>query len=341
MQKLEETSTKSGVTIAILSYSLCSSTLLLANKLALEHLPLPSVVSFIQILSSAVFILVIKFFGVQVDELEWDKVKAYALYIVAFVTCIYANMQALRHSNVETVIVFRACSPMAVSLIEYLFMGRTWPTLRSSISLATVACGALIYCMSDSQFAMNGWSAYTWVVIYFVLITFEMTYGKKLTSAVKMDSVWGPVLYCNLLAALPMFLLGYFNGDFVGVSEKLGAVSTSGVLILLFSCVAGTLIGYTGWLCRGMVSATTYTLVGVVNKFLTVLLNVMLWDKHSSPLGLFAVCMCLLSGTFYEQAPRRDDIKHQEPVIAMSLASDISDREEDDKSPMLRKKEVV
>ena len=60
-----------------------------------------------------------------------------------------------------------------------------------------------------------------------------------------------------------------------------------------------------------MVSATTYTLVGVVNKFLTVLLNVVLWDKHSSPVGLFAVCLCLLAGMFYEQAPRREDVRKQ------------------------------
>jgi hypothetical protein len=64
---------------------------------------------------------------------------------------------------------------------------------------------------------------------------------------------------------------------------------------------------YTGWLCRGMVSATTYTLVGVVNKFLTVLLNVVIWDKHSSPLGIVAVCICLTAGMFYQQAPMRQD----------------------------------
>jgi hypothetical protein len=61
-----------------------------------------------------------------------------------------------------------------------------------------------------------------------------------------------------------------------------------------------------------MVSATTYTLVGVVNKFLTVLLNVFLWDKHSSPTGLCAVCLCLLAGTFYQQAPRRDEARKQQ-----------------------------
>lgn len=62
---------------------------------------------------------------------------------------------------------------------------------------------------------------------------------------------------------------------------------------------------YTSWLCRGMVSATTFTLVGVVNKFLTLLLNVVVWEKHSTPLGMIAVSVCLLAGTFYQQAPRR------------------------------------
>jgi drug/metabolite transporter (DMT)-like permease len=170
-------------------------------------------------------------------------VKAYSMYVVAFVAAIYANMQALSHSNVETVIVFRACSPLAVTVVEYFFMDRSWPSIRSSISLLTVALGALLYCLSDSQLAMNGIGAYSWVLIYFVLITFEMTYGKKLTSSVKMDSVWGPVLYCNLLAALPMFLLGYINGDYENISEKLEEMPANGVMILLFSCITGTLIG--------------------------------------------------------------------------------------------------
>jgi hypothetical protein len=45
-------------------------------------------------------------------------------------------------------------------------------------------------------------------------------------------------------------------------------------------------------MCRGMVSATTYTLVGVVNKFLTVLLNVVLWDKHST--GRCHICITII-----------------------------------------------
>mmetsp|Transcript_24300 Transcript_24300/g.40564 ORF Transcript_24300/g.40564 Transcript_24300/m.40564 type:complete len:332 (-) Transcript_24300:338-1333(-) len=327
MQRLEDTSTPVAIGIAILSYSVCSSTLLLANKMTMAYLPIPSVVSCIQIVSSCVFILLYKLMGGQVDAIEWPKVKAYAMYIVAFVAAIYANMQALNHSNVETVIVFRACSPIAVTVVEYLFMDRAWPSLRSTFSLVIVATGAVFYCMSDSQFAMNGFSSYSWVITYFFLITFEMTYGKKLTSSVKMESVWGPVLYCNLLAALPMFMIGYCNGDYENIHEKLMEVPANGMMLLAFSCVAGTLIGYTGWLCRGMVSATTYTLVGVVNKFLTVLLNVILWDKHSTPTGLFAVCVCLLAGTLYQQAPRRDEARkalQAEQAAAADLESSMT-----------------
>ncbi|CAK9249577.1 unnamed protein product, partial [Sphagnum jensenii] len=187
---------------------------------------------FIQIVFSAVIVLAIKFFGVQVDDFDYEKMKAYSVYIVAFVGSIYANMQALSHSNVETVIVFRACSPIAVTVIEYFFMDRAWPTLRSTFSLGLVAVGALIYCISDSQFAMDGVAAYSWVLVYFFLIVFEMTYGKKLTSTVKMESVWGPVLYCNTLAALPMFLLGYIRNDYENIAEKLLAVPLDGMALL-------------------------------------------------------------------------------------------------------------
>lgn len=72
-----------------------------------------------------------------------------------------------------------------------------------------------------------------------------------------------------------MFLIGYTKGDYHDICTKLLALSPDGMMVIAFSCITGTLIGYSGWLCRGMVSATSFTLVGVVNKFLTILLNVM------------------------------------------------------------------
>ena len=218
--------------------------MLLANKVAINYIPLPSVISFIQIVASCFIIFGLKLFGVQVDSLEWAKVKPYALYIGCFVGSIYTNMIALYYSNVETVIVFRACSPIAVTIIEYLFMDRAMISLRSAVSLSIVAVGAVAYCLSESQLSLDGPASLFWSFIYLILITIEMTYGKKLTSTVKMETVWGPVLYCNVLAALPMFLLGYVNGDYATAWPQLQALDFNALLVLGFSCITGTLIGY-------------------------------------------------------------------------------------------------
>ncbi|MBA0700849.1 hypothetical protein Goari_026795, partial [Gossypium aridum] len=42
---------------------------------------------------------------------------------------------------------------------------------------------------------------------------------------------------------------------------------------------------------RKAIFATTFTVTGVVNKFLIVLINVLIWDKHATLIGL----VCLLS----------------------------------------------
>lgn len=57
--------------------------------------------------------------------------------------------------------------------------------------------------------------------------------------------------------------------------------------------------------CRSLVSATCYTVLGVANKMVTVLVNLMLWDRHASPAGIISLLVCLLGAALYKQAPMR------------------------------------
>ena len=50
---------------------------------------------------------------------------------------------------------------------------------------------------------------------------------------------------------------------------------------LLASCVVGLAISFTGWYCRSQVTATCYTVLGVANKMVTVLINLLIWDEHA------------------------------------------------------------
>lgn len=45
-------------------------------------------------------------------------------------------------------------------------------------------------------------------------------------------------------------------------------------------------ISFAGFKCQQVITATGYTVVGVMNKMLTVLINVLIWDKHASAVGI-------------------------------------------------------
>jgi GDP-mannose transporter len=61
-----------------------------------------------------------------------------------------------------------------------------------------------------------------------------------------------------------------------------------------------------------MISATSFSLVGNLCKVITILANIMIWDKHAGIEGTAALLLCLAAGGFYQQAPLRS----QKPAIA-------------------------
>ena len=89
------------------------------------------------------------------------------------------------------------------------------------------------------------------------------------------------------------------------------------ITALSISCAAGVAMSYFAFLCRAAVSATSFTVVGNVCKILTVLINISIWDKHASPLGLTALLVCLAAAATYQQCansrPHRPSHTHEAP----------------------------
>jgi len=287
------------------AYMLCSSVMLIANKLTIHHIPTPSCVFAFQLAASVGFILSLRALSwLSVDRFTLSRVKTFLPYIGAFTLSVYCNGKALEHSNVETVIVFRSCTPMFVSVIDWLLLGRELPSRRSVASLACVAAGATGYVFADSEFKFRGFRAYGWVTLYTAAIVFEMTYGKQILGKVDFQTpVWGAVLYTNALGLLPMLAIAIFSGEASRLTEL--EVTDAAALWLLMSSMVGVGIGWSGWNCRNVLSAAAYTLVGVTCKLLTVLLSVTLLDKHASPAGICSLSVCLGAGMAYQQAPLR------------------------------------
>ena len=311
---LANLSSNAQVVFAVLSYSFCSGSLVLVNKLILHHLPYPSLVITFQLWAALIFIQVADAFHIiDVDPIKWKNVKPYLAYTVAFSLGVFCNMKSLSMSNVETVIVFRALSPLIVSVADALFLGREWPSARSWGALSVIAFGAYGYAMTDEQFKTQGIIAYFWPTLYLFVISFEMAYGKKIISGVDLKTRSGPVLCTNMLGWPPCLLFAWMGGEYGRfyndavdrVVKDEPILSTAAIILSLLGCVVGTGIGYSGWYCRDKVSAASYTLIGVMNKCLTVLVNLIIWDNHASTEGILSLALCLVGGVFYRQAPMK------------------------------------
>lgn len=291
--------------MSIILYSICSGSLLLMNKVVLLLIPSPSLVISIQ---CTVVVLSIGgcrllFNGPSISPITRPVVSAYALYSVLFVLGIYSNMRSLQVSNVDTVIVFRSAVPLLVAAGDWLWMGRQKPSLRSLASMLAVIAGCSAFVAVDAEFSVRGWAAYGWVSFYLLCIASEMLLGKAITSTHEV-TLGTSVLITNSLAIVPFLLIGASTGELQrGCDSRYFTLEACTALAI--SCALSAGIGFSSWWCRSLTSATTFTVIGTLNKFLTVLLNIALWSKHASPLGTGFLLMCLAGGAFYQQAPLR------------------------------------
>mmetsp|Transcript_20041 Transcript_20041/g.30378 ORF Transcript_20041/g.30378 Transcript_20041/m.30378 type:complete len:369 (+) Transcript_20041:173-1279(+) len=314
---------RTEVILSILAYSICSGSLVLINKLILHSLPYPSIVISVQLFATVVFVITSSYAGfIECDPIKWKFVAPYLAYTVAFSVGVYCNMKSLQYSNVETVIIFRALAPCIVALLDAFFLGREYPSKRSWAGLSLIVLGAYSYAITDSQFEEQGMSAYFWPTLYCFVISFEMAYGKKIIRSVDLKTKSGPVLYTNILSFTPMLLFAHMGNEYQRFWGDLwlrddGKLPSGSITLLLFGCIIGTAIGYSSWWCRDKVSATSFTLIGVMNKCLTVLLNLLIWDNHASTLGILSLFLCLVGGSVYRQAPMRSNTSRQDlsPLI--------------------------
>lgn len=135
-----------SVATAVIFYCLCSGSMLLVNKLAVSHIPSPALVTLCQFASASVVVYMGKLTKlIEVDDFEWSKMKYFLIYVVLFTIGTWTNMKVLSMANVETVIVFRSCTPLAVCFFDYFFYERALPGLRSAFSLLMITFGAFCY----------------------------------------------------------------------------------------------------------------------------------------------------------------------------------------------------
>ncbi|RYR55149.1 hypothetical protein Ahy_A06g030395 isoform A [Arachis hypogaea] len=194
-------------------------------------------------------------------------------------------------------------TPLLVALADTVFRHQPCPSKLTFFSLVVILAGAVGYVSTDSAFTLT---AYSWAFAYLVTITTEMVYIKHMVMNLGLNT-WGFVLYNNLLSLMIAPLFWFLTGENFEVFDALKSGSgslfdPSALAAVGLSCVFGLAISFFGFAARKAVSATAFTVTGVVNKFLTVAINVLIWDKHASPFGLLCLLFTIVGGVLYQQS---------------------------------------
>ncbi|CAN1120189.1 GDP-fucose transporter 1 [Linum perenne] len=287
----------------VIGYALCSSLLAVINKYAITKFNYPGLLTSLQYLTSALGVWVLGKLGFLChDAFTINTAKKFLPAAFVFYLAIFTNTNLLRHANVDTFIVFRSLTPLLVAIADTLFRKQPVPSRLTFLSLFVILGGAVGYVATDSAFTLT---AYSWALAYLVTITSEMVYIKHIVSNIGLNT-WGLVLYNNLLSLLisPVFLV--LTGEHTEVFDALANggnwFKVDAFSAVALSCVFGVLISFFGFAARKAISATAFTVTGVVNKFLTVVINVMIWDKHATPFGLLCLLFTLCGGVLYQQS---------------------------------------
>jgi len=89
------------------------------------------------------------------------------------------------------VIVFRSCAPLCVSVMDYIFYRRAFPSRRSMLAMGLILVGTVIYVAVDKDLSSpSAAKAYLWVCVWFFLLIFQLTYAKTLVSGLGLNSIW-------------------------------------------------------------------------------------------------------------------------------------------------------
>ncbi|KAG5617899.1 hypothetical protein H5410_017723 [Solanum commersonii] len=284
-------------------YCLSASLLSIINKWAVMKFPYPGALTALQYFTSAAGVLMCGWLKVlEHDKLDLKTMWRFLPASIIFYLSLFTNSELLLHANVDTFIVFRSAVPIFVAIGETLYLHQPWPAIKTWASLGTIFAGSVLYVTTDYQFTLT---AYSWAVAYLVSMSIDFVYIKHVVMTIGLNT-WGLVLYNNLealmLFPIELLIMGELKKIKHEIQDESDWYSFQVVLPVALSCLFGLAISFFGFSCRRTISATGFTVLGIVNKLLTVVINLIIWDKHSTLVGTVGLLICMLGGVMYQQS---------------------------------------
>ena len=296
----------------VVLYFMSSSSLLVLNKVAIKAIPNASLLLFTQLGSTVVIVAAPAFAGkARVNfKPEGKVVRAYSTVAMVFLATIYSNFQVIHSIGINPFIVLRCSTPLIVSVLDWAFMGRTLPDWKSTLALCGILSSGSMYArlkVADPDFGTNGSgdaeSGLWWSAIWLVSFLLDMVYIKYVVEAYPCSGS-ERTLYQNFLALPILVVLLNVGVEKYNMVEAVNAPKSAWIAVVM-TCFAGAALSFTGMSLRTEFSATLFTVLGIVCKMASTLLNEIFVEPERDLARLSCIAAVIISSSFYKQAPLR------------------------------------
>ncbi|XP_026389338.1 GDP-mannose transporter GONST1-like [Papaver somniferum] len=294
-----------------LAYCISSCSMILINKYVLSSYDFNAGISLMlyQNLVSVVIVSTLSFFGlISTEPLTWKLVRVWLPVNFIFVGMLITSLFSLKYINVAMVTVLKNVTNVITALGEmYLFKkshdSRVWAALFLMI-ISAVSGG-----VTDISFHAVG---YTWQILNcFLTASYSLTLRrvmdtvKQVTKSGNLNEFTMVLLNNTLSLPLGLLLIFLFNEVDYLFDTPLLRMPTFW-LVMTSSGFLGLAISFTSMWFLHQTGATTYSLVGSLNKIPLSVAGILLFHVPTSFQNFTSILFGLLAGVFFARAKMRE-----------------------------------
>ncbi|KAL6223185.1 hypothetical protein ACLB2K_006574 [Fragaria x ananassa] len=294
-----------------LAYCISSCSMILVNKFVLSSYDFNAGIS-LMLYQNFISVIIVSTLSllrvISTEPLTWRLVKVWLPVNVIFVGMLITSMFSLKYINVAMVTVLKNVTNVITAVGEmYLFQkhhdSRVWAALFLMI-ISAISGG-----VTDLSFHAIG---YAWQLAncfltasYSLTLRRVMDTAKHVTKSGKLNEFSMVLLNNSLSLPLGILLIFVFNEvDYLFTTPLLRLPSFW--LVITLSGILGLAISFTSMWFLHQTGATTYSLVGSLNKIPLSVAGIVLFKVPTSLENSASIFFGLLAGVFFARAKMRE-----------------------------------
>ncbi|GMH06696.1 hypothetical protein Nepgr_008536 [Nepenthes gracilis] len=293
--------------ISGLAYCISSCSMILVNKVVLSSYNFSGGISLMlyQNFIAVIIVFTLSRFGlVSTEPLTWKLIKVWLPVNIIFVGMLITSMFSLKYINVAMVTVLKNVTNVITAVGEiYLFNKRHDSRVWASLFLMIISaiCGGI----TDLSFHAIG---YSWQIVNcFLTASYSLTLRRVMDTAKQVTrsgnlNEFSMVLLNNTLS-LPLGLLLVFVFNEVDYLYQTPLLRSPVFwLVTTLSGFLGLAISFTSMWFLHQTGATTYSLVGSLNKIPLSITGILLFNVPTTLENSASIFFGLLAGVFFARA---------------------------------------